>query len=159
MPPDLSDVDHRSIETDLLAGRKISAIKTYREATGSGLKEAKDAVEVLEADLRATSPGRFHSPPAKAGCLPMIPLLIAPALLAVWLWRQPAERSASAFARPNGSLSPSPTPRDPAAHEGVRPDDQAAREVLEPAETPSGAGGIVFAQVTAPWRGNRSLSR
>jgi ribosomal protein L7/L12 len=34
---------------DLLnAGRKIEAIKRYRELTGVGLKEAKDAVEALE---------------------------------------------------------------------------------------------------------------
>ncbi|MEV6596204.1 ribosomal protein L7/L12 [Actinoplanes sp. NPDC051346] len=32
---------------ELLAGRKIQAIKLYREATGVGLKEAKDAVELL----------------------------------------------------------------------------------------------------------------
>jgi len=32
---------------ELLAGRKIQAIKVYREATGVGLKEAKDAVELL----------------------------------------------------------------------------------------------------------------
>ena len=35
---------------DLLRqGRKIEAIKRYREATGVGLKEAKDAVEALAA--------------------------------------------------------------------------------------------------------------
>jgi ribosomal protein L7/L12 len=32
---------------ELVAGRKIQAIKAYREATGVGLKEAKDAVELL----------------------------------------------------------------------------------------------------------------
>jgi ribosomal protein L7/L12 len=32
---------------ELLAGRKIQAIKVYREATGVGLKEAKEAVERL----------------------------------------------------------------------------------------------------------------
>jgi ribosomal protein L7/L12 len=32
---------------ELLAGRKIPAIKKYREATGVGLNEAKDAVELL----------------------------------------------------------------------------------------------------------------
>jgi ribosomal protein L7/L12 len=32
---------------ELLAGRRIQAIKEYREATGVGLKEAKDAVELL----------------------------------------------------------------------------------------------------------------
>lgn len=32
---------------ELSAGRKIQAIKKYRDATGVGLKEAKDAVEQL----------------------------------------------------------------------------------------------------------------
>lgn len=32
---------------ELAAGRKIQAIKLYREATGAGLKDAKDAVELL----------------------------------------------------------------------------------------------------------------
>ncbi|MEU4221040.1 hypothetical protein [Actinoplanes sp. NPDC026623] len=32
---------------ELLAGRKLLAIQRYREATGAGLKEAKDAVELF----------------------------------------------------------------------------------------------------------------
>ncbi len=37
---------------DLLAsGKKIEAIKIYREATGLGLKEAKDAVEAIEREI------------------------------------------------------------------------------------------------------------
>jgi ribosomal protein L7/L12 len=32
------------------AGRKIEAIKVYRNATGVSLKEAKDAVELIEAN-------------------------------------------------------------------------------------------------------------
>ncbi|MEV7418696.1 ribosomal protein L7/L12 [Streptomyces sp. NPDC089919] len=35
----------------LRAGKKIEAIKIYRELTGEGLKEAKDAVEALEHKL------------------------------------------------------------------------------------------------------------
>lgn len=38
--PDLSGVDE-----SLREGKMILAIKRYREATGAGLKEAKDAVE------------------------------------------------------------------------------------------------------------------
>ncbi|WP_344618521.1 ribosomal protein L7/L12 [Dactylosporangium salmoneum] len=40
---------------ELAAGRKIQAIKAYREATGVGLREAKDAVEAI-ARLRGLSP-------------------------------------------------------------------------------------------------------
>ena len=37
-----------SIEAALAAGRKIDAIKLYREQHGVGLKEAKEAVEALQ---------------------------------------------------------------------------------------------------------------
>ena len=36
------------VDDHLRAGRKVSAIKAYRESTGAGLKEAKDAVEAYE---------------------------------------------------------------------------------------------------------------
>lgn len=36
------------VRTLLTGGRKIEAIKVYREATGAGLAEAKDAVERIE---------------------------------------------------------------------------------------------------------------
>lgn len=35
------------------AGKKIQAIKVYREATGAGLKAAKEAVDAYERNLRA----------------------------------------------------------------------------------------------------------
>jgi hypothetical protein len=38
----------REVADALRAGRKIEAIKLYREATGVGLKEAKDYVEEVE---------------------------------------------------------------------------------------------------------------
>ncbi|MBS2535292.1 ribosomal protein L7/L12 [Catenulispora sp. NF23] len=47
-----------AIETDpqlaalIQAGKKIQAIKVYREATGAGLKDAKNAVEALERSMR-----------------------------------------------------------------------------------------------------------
>jgi ribosomal protein L7/L12 len=40
------------IQDLLRRGRKIDAIKVYRERTGLGLKEAKDAVEEIERGLR-----------------------------------------------------------------------------------------------------------
>lgn len=47
-PPTVTD---DSPEALMRAGQKIAAIKRYRELHGVGLKEAKDAVEVLEARL------------------------------------------------------------------------------------------------------------
>ena len=38
----------------LMEGNKIQAIKIHREATGMGLKESKDAVEAVEAELRSS---------------------------------------------------------------------------------------------------------
>jgi ribosomal protein L7/L12 len=39
------------IEAELRAGRKINAIKLYREAHNVGLKEAKDAIDEMERKL------------------------------------------------------------------------------------------------------------
>src|SRR5260370_39249837 len=56
----ISDGDLNEIREEIFAGRTISAIKLYRQFTGSGLKEAKDAVEEMERKLRVESPGRFR---------------------------------------------------------------------------------------------------
>ncbi|OHB72114.1 MAG: hypothetical protein A2V70_10530 [Planctomycetes bacterium RBG_13_63_9] len=53
---------------ELQAGRKIAAVKLYREATGLGLKAAKDAVEEL---------ARRHGiAPARTGCAGVLLLLL-----------------------------------------------------------------------------------
>ena len=36
----------------LLQGKKIEAIKVYREQTGTGLREAKDYIDALERQMR-----------------------------------------------------------------------------------------------------------
>lgn len=48
-------------------GEKIGAIKFYREKTGLGLKEAKDAVEAIEARL-----GLAPAPGSGGGCFGMV---------------------------------------------------------------------------------------
>ena len=80
MADPLSEAQQGQIKSELFAGSKIQAIKTYRAATGADLKTAKAAVEALEADLRATCPDRFTTPAGKAGCLPLL-LLLIPAIL------------------------------------------------------------------------------
>ena len=45
-----------SPEELLRAGKKIEAIKRYRELTGASLKEAKDAIELVESGRSATLP-------------------------------------------------------------------------------------------------------
>ncbi|MFN8372295.1 MAG: ribosomal protein L7/L12 [Anaerolineae bacterium] len=50
--PRLSEDWRLQVEDEIRANRKIEAIKLYREATGLGLKESKDAVEDIERNLR-----------------------------------------------------------------------------------------------------------
>ncbi len=50
------DTPSDEVRNYLARGEKISAIKAYREQnTGAGLKEAKDAVEAIEAQIKAES--------------------------------------------------------------------------------------------------------
>jgi ribosomal protein L7/L12 len=43
---------YAQLKSLLIANRKIDAIKAYREKTRLGLKEAKDAVDLLEEELK-----------------------------------------------------------------------------------------------------------
>lgn len=82
MAKTLSGDELAKVHAALSAGQLIQAIKVYREATGEGLKEAKDAVEAMDAQLRASSPERFAGPPVsvKRGCLPMLLLVVGVAV-------------------------------------------------------------------------------
>lgn len=70
----------------LFAGRKIDAIKLYREQVkpGAGLKESKEAVEKLETGLRAQHPEKFTAPAQKSGCTAVLAVLTV--LLVMFLW-------------------------------------------------------------------------
>ena len=71
--PELTDTQRQVIEAEIQAGNKIQAIKVYREAVpGSGLAEAKTAVDQMEAGLRQQHPERFAVAPRKAGCVGMV---------------------------------------------------------------------------------------
>jgi|SRR5580765_5015257 hypothetical protein len=59
MSKPLSEGDLNEIREEIFAGRKITAIKLYRQYSGLGLAEAKDAVEEMERKLREESPGKF----------------------------------------------------------------------------------------------------
>ena len=50
MPPEVQEP--MAVRDALLDGKKILAIKLYRELYGVGLKEAKDAVDAMERTLR-----------------------------------------------------------------------------------------------------------
>jgi len=74
----------KQIADQVLAGNKIAAIKLHRDVTGEGLKESKDAVEALEAELRSKNPQAFAARAAGRGCLSAI-VLCALGTLAVLL--------------------------------------------------------------------------
>jgi ribosomal protein L7/L12 len=55
------------ISQALLSGRKLEAIKHYRELTGQGLKESKDAIDTIEGSLKKDNPGAFTEKPKSSG--------------------------------------------------------------------------------------------
>lgn len=50
-PPAPAAAGMESVVALIRSGNKIAAIRDYREMTGCGLKEAKDAVEAIERNL------------------------------------------------------------------------------------------------------------
>ncbi len=53
---ELTDDVRQQILNALVAGRKIEAIKLYRAATGKGLKEAKDFIDLLAKEMGERDP-------------------------------------------------------------------------------------------------------
>lgn len=68
MSNDLSPDVKNEIAEAVFSRNKIHAIKLYRDATGQGLKESKDFIEALTAELQEKSPEKFTSGGDKAGC-------------------------------------------------------------------------------------------
>ena len=79
IPPEAA----KQITEFLYGGRKIDAIKLYREHSEQGLKESKDFVEALEAELRAKEPGKFTAPPGGKGCMGILVALGIGSMLAI----------------------------------------------------------------------------
>ena len=71
----LTNEQMTEVKEALFRGQKIAAIKIYRKATGTGLSEAKGAVEKLEVELRAAAPYDFKQP-ERSGCLGVAVLLL-----------------------------------------------------------------------------------
>jgi ribosomal protein L7/L12 len=84
-PP--ADPQHERICETLFEGRKIEAIKLYRELAGVGLKDAKEFIDALEARLKREQPDRFKKPAASAGgCTGMLVLLAGMIAVALIFW-------------------------------------------------------------------------
>lgn len=79
MTDNLSEQQRAAILNALIKGNKIEAIKLYREASGAGLKDAKDFIEVLVAKVNQDRPGTIPKP---TGCGTAV-LLIALFVLAL----------------------------------------------------------------------------
>lgn len=78
--------DYRfELERALAAGRKIEAIKIYRDATGVGLKEAKEFVDALVVELREKDPEKYAKLSQGAGCASMILFLLVLPVVSVLL--------------------------------------------------------------------------
>ena len=75
----MGSLDERTraeVETAIYAGRKIDAIKLYREAVpGTDLVDAKKAVEDLQVDLKRQHPENFGPATSKSGCLGVLLLM------------------------------------------------------------------------------------
>lgn len=85
MPRPISDEAMNSLTEALLQGRKIEAIKIYREFTGLGLKESKDEIEALEISLRAKFPDKFAAVPKGKGCFgAAVMLMVGATAVSYW---------------------------------------------------------------------------
>ena len=80
---ELSDDVREEIISDLKSGRKIAAIKRYREATGAGLKDAKEFIETLTDRMSAEFPDQVSKP---SGCLGVLLLSGIAAATYVMSW-------------------------------------------------------------------------
>lgn len=82
-----SDEVLAQIREALIHGRKIEAIKLYRESTGAGLAEAKNAVEAFEKEWRAATPEQFTTSPGGKGCSTLVVALgVTMTFLSLWIF-------------------------------------------------------------------------
>jgi len=68
MSEELSTEVKNEIAEAIFTRKKLHAVKLYRDATGQGLKEAKDFIETLTEELQEKSPEKFTVGSDKAGC-------------------------------------------------------------------------------------------
>ena len=68
MLEDLPPETFTQLAEALEKGRMIDAIKIYRDATGLDLKQSKDAIDSLYAELQKQDPDRFPERKQTVGC-------------------------------------------------------------------------------------------
>ena len=84
MDTPIPDEKLAAIKEAIFAGETIRAIKLHREATHSGLSEAKQAVEKLQAELRASFPEKFATTPTRSGCFSVVVVLTVIVIGIIW---------------------------------------------------------------------------
>jgi len=84
--PQLSEQQLQAIKAEILAHRKIEAIKLYREALGGQLVDAKKAVEDIESEMRQREPEQFTLRTGKSGCLGVVAAITSLVSLAVTIY-------------------------------------------------------------------------
>jgi hypothetical protein len=85
MAQPLPDDAVQRIRDAVFAGRKIEAIRLYRECTGEGLREAKDFVDALEEELRRAAPEEFTAARAGKGCAGVLLVLLLAVGVLAWI--------------------------------------------------------------------------
>ena len=78
----LNESQQAAVDQAIYRGQKIEAIKLYRTAVGTDLKDSKEAVEKREIFLRSQDPSRFSV--AKTGCLGLLLLWVLP-FVVLWM--------------------------------------------------------------------------
>jgi hypothetical protein len=79
----------RQIEAELYAGNTVAAIKLHHASAGTGLAEAKGAIEIIDGKLRREFPERFASSikiPPQMSSLLLVAMLAIGILGAKLLW-------------------------------------------------------------------------
>ena len=85
MPNSLPEAETLALKELILRGRKIEAIKRLRASTGLGLRDAKNAIEAMEASLHKDFPEKLTVGPKHSGCLGSIALIgLGGIALAYW---------------------------------------------------------------------------
>ena len=87
MSEQLTQEEIQQIIDALVGGRKIEAIKIYREATGQGLKEAKDFIETLVPKLIEEDPEKYQSlaKSQRGGCAALLVVVVGLGMITVLL--------------------------------------------------------------------------
>lgn len=81
--PEPTSEQWQAIEDELYTGRKIAAIKLFREAVGCDLKTAKDTLDRHEQVLRERDPEKFIT--SKSGCGSAVLILAVSLACLTWI--------------------------------------------------------------------------